>query len=64
MKANGKRSVTGYVRVCAPALCPARFPASVSTIYSGRRVPEGPARAYLLVIDRAPEAAEKALRVG
>ncbi len=28
----------------------------------GRRVPEGPARVYLLVIDRAPKAVQKALR--
>ena len=28
----------------------------------GLRQPEGPARAYLLVIDREPEAVEKALR--
>ncbi len=27
----------------------------------GRRVPEGPTRAYLLVIDRDPKAVEKAL---
>jgi putative transcriptional regulator len=28
----------------------------------GVRVPEGPTRAYLLVIDRAPKAVQKALR--
>lgn len=28
----------------------------------GRRVPEGPARAYPMVIDRAPKAVRKALR--
>jgi putative transcriptional regulator len=28
----------------------------------GRRVPEGPTRAYLLVIDRDPKAVQKALR--
>ena len=28
----------------------------------GSRQPEGPARAYLLVVDRAPEAVQKALR--
>jgi putative transcriptional regulator len=28
----------------------------------GRRVPEGPTRAYLLVIDRNPKAVRKALR--
>ncbi len=29
----------------------------------GRRVPEGPTRAYLLVIDREPEAVRNALRI-
>jgi len=29
----------------------------------GRRVPEGPTRAYLMVIDREPKAVEKALRI-
>ena len=29
----------------------------------GRRTPEGPTRAYLLVIDRDPEAVRKALRI-
>jgi putative transcriptional regulator len=29
----------------------------------GRRVPEGPTRAYLMVIDREPEAVQKALRI-
>jgi putative transcriptional regulator len=29
----------------------------------GKRVPEGPTRAYLLVIDRAPKTVQKALRV-
>jgi|SRR5580658_826129 putative transcriptional regulator len=29
----------------------------------GRRVPEGPARAYLMVIDREPKAVQKALRI-
>jgi len=29
----------------------------------GRRIPEGPNRAYLLVIDREPEAVQKALRI-
>lgn len=28
----------------------------------GKRIPEGPTRAYLLVIDRAPKAVQKALR--
>ncbi|NCC05992.1 MAG: transcriptional regulator [Proteobacteria bacterium] len=29
-----------------------------------RRIPEGPARAYLTVIDREPDAVRKALRAG
>lgn len=29
----------------------------------GRRIPEGPTRAYLVVIDREPEAVQKALRI-
>jgi putative transcriptional regulator len=29
----------------------------------GRRVPEGPTRAYLMVIDREPKAVQKALRI-
>jgi putative transcriptional regulator len=29
----------------------------------GRRVPEGPTRAYLMVIDREPQAVQKALHV-
>jgi putative transcriptional regulator len=43
----------------------ARFGFSVNTLRHwehGRRQPEGPTRAYLLVIDRAPRAVEKALR--
>ena len=42
------------------------FGFSVNTVRhweQGRRVPEGPARAYLLVIDREPEAVQKALRI-
>jgi putative transcriptional regulator len=41
-----------------------RFGFSVQSIRNweqGARQPEGPARAYLLVIDRAPEAVQKAL---
>jgi putative transcriptional regulator len=44
----------------------ARFGFSINTLRhweQGRRVPEGPTRAYLLVIDREPEAVRKALRV-
>jgi len=43
-----------------------RFGFSVNTVRhweQGRRVPEGPTRAYLLVIDREPQAVQKALRV-
>lgn len=43
----------------------ARFGFSVNTLRHwehGKRQPEGPTRAYLLVIDRAPRAVEKALR--
>jgi putative transcriptional regulator len=44
----------------------ARFGFSVNTLRhweQGKRVPEGPTRAYLQVIDRAPAAVEKALRI-
>ena len=43
----------------------ARFAFSINTLRhweQGLRQPEGPARAYLLVIDREPETVEKALR--
>jgi len=43
-----------------------RFGFSVNTLRhweQGRRVPDGPARAYLLVIDREPKAVAKALRI-
>ena len=42
-----------------------QFGLSVNTLRhweQGKRVPEGPTRAYLLVIDRAPKAVQKALR--
>ena len=42
-----------------------RFGFSVNTLRhweQGSRQPEGPARAYLLVIDRAPKAVQKALQ--
>lgn len=42
-----------------------RFGFSVNTLRHwehGKRRPEGPTRAYLLVIDRAPKAVQKALR--
>ena len=42
-----------------------RFGFSINTLRhweQGRRVPEGPTRAYLLVIDRNPRAVQKALR--
>jgi putative transcriptional regulator len=41
-----------------------RFGFSVNTLRhweQGRRIPEGPTRAYLLVIDRDPKAVQKAL---
>ena len=44
----------------------ARFGFSLNTLRhweQGTRVPEGPTRAYLQVIDRAPRAVEKALRI-
>ena len=44
----------------------ARFGFSLNTLRhweQGTRVPEGPTRAYLHVIDRAPRAVEKALRI-
>ena len=43
-----------------------RFGFSLNTLRhweQGRRVPEGPTRAYLLVIDRNPEAVQNALRL-
>jgi len=43
----------------------ARFGFNINTLRhweQGRRVPEGPTRAYLLVIDRQPDAVLKALR--
>jgi putative transcriptional regulator len=43
-----------------------RFGFNITTLRhweQGRRVPDGPARAYLRVIDREPEAVEKALRI-
>jgi putative transcriptional regulator len=43
-----------------------RFGFSINTLRhweQGRRVPEGPARSYLRVIDREPEAAQRALRI-
>ena len=44
-----------------------RFGFSLNTLRhweQGKRRPEGPTRAYLIVIDRAPKAVEKALRPG
>lgn len=43
-----------------------RYGFSVNTLRHwehGTRQPEGPTRAYLLVIDRAPDAVRKALRI-
>lgn len=42
-----------------------RFGFSINTLRhweQGKRQPEGPTRAYLLVIDRAPDVVQKALR--
>ena len=44
----------------------ARFGFSINTLRhweQGKREPEGPTRAYLLVIERAPRVVEKALRI-
>ena len=44
----------------------ARFGFSINTLRhweQGKREPEGPTRAYLMVIDRAPRVVERALRV-
>lgn len=44
----------------------AKFGFSINTLRhweQGKRVPEGPTRAYLLVIARAPKAVQRALRV-
>lgn len=44
----------------------ARFGFSINTLRhweQGKRQPEGPTRAYLLVIDRAPDAVQRALRI-
>jgi putative transcriptional regulator len=44
----------------------ARFGFNINTLRhweQGRRRPEGPTRAYLLVIDCEPEAVQKALRI-
>jgi len=44
----------------------ARFGFSINTLRhweQGTREPEGPTRAYLLVIDRAPRTVENALRI-
>jgi len=44
----------------------ARFGFSINTLRhweQEKREPEGPTRAYLLVIDRAPHAVQKALRI-
>lgn len=44
----------------------ARYGFSINTLRhweQGKREPEGPTRAYLVVIDRAPRAVERALRI-
>ena len=43
-----------------------RFGFNITTLRhweQGRRVPEGPTRAYLMVIDRGPKTVEKALHI-
>jgi putative transcriptional regulator len=59
------RAIRGRLRMTQQefAVC---FGFSVNTVRhweQGRRVPEGPTRAYLMVIDREPQAVQKALRI-
>jgi hypothetical protein len=64
---------TGYENIVTCGLylgmtqqeCAAEFGFSVNTLRhweQGKRQPEGPTRAYLLVIDRAPDTVRKVLR--
>ncbi len=58
------KAIRGHLRMTQQTFA-ARFGFSVNTLRhweQGTREPEGPTRAYLLVIQRAPEAAQKALR--
>jgi putative transcriptional regulator len=59
------RAIRGRLRMTQQEFA-IRFGFSVNTLRhweQGRRVPEAPTRAYLLVIDRAPEAVQRALRI-
>jgi putative transcriptional regulator len=58
------KAIRGHLRMTQQTFA-ARFGFSVNTLRhweQGKREPEGPTRAYLLVIQRAPKAVEKALR--
>ena len=59
------RAIRGRLKMTQQQFA-SRFGFSVNTLRhweQGRRAPEGPTRAYLLVIDREPEAVQKALRL-
>jgi len=60
--AEGTADVSLY-RVHIPPEIDVRAIRARLGLTQGRRVPEGPTRAYLMVIDRQPEAVEKALRI-
>jgi len=58
------KAIRGHLQMTQRTFA-ARFGFSVNTLRhweQGTREPEGPTRAYLLVIQRAPEAVQKALR--
>ena len=58
------KAIRGNLRMTQQTFA-ARFGFSVNTLRhweQGTREPEGPTRAYLLVIKRAPKAVQKALR--
>jgi putative transcriptional regulator len=59
------RAIRGRLRLTQQEFA-VRFGFNINTLRhweQGRRVPEGPTRAYLLVIDREPQAVQKALRI-
>jgi len=59
------RAIRGRLRMTQQEFA-IRFGFSINTLRhweQGRRIPEAPTRAYLLVIDRAPEAVQRALRI-
>jgi len=59
------RAIRGKLKMTQQEFA-AQFGFSINTLRhweQGKRVPEGPTRAYLLVIDRAPKTVQKALRV-